>query len=222
MGSKIDPRDFLLNTDYEMDKIIFYKELKYTVSTHTEISVPHNLKVLPLVFGIWSYNADYTDAHEIGGPVDSTNSPPCLISSTATTLEITLNPRNSNTTFYIRVFGFESNYNGVSHAKLATTSKYAKNFILNTDYNYLKLLKSGNFLDYSSGTTKYTHNLGYAPYVMDWAIFENNYTPVSGFSYIRQPDYTYTSGLFVTDKVIEYYEGLLLMHHETRLYADET
>lgn len=236
MGKKIDPRDFLLNTDYEMDKIIYYKEFKYTVSRSSSFTTPHNLKTIPLVFGIWSYHPDYSDCHELGASIDFTNSPPCLCGADYTNITIELNPRNSNETFYIKVFAFETTYSNPDYyiapkLNLPTTSKYAKNFVLNTDYNYLKLLKSGDFATYDSsvGYSKYSHNLGYVPQLLEWSFAggqgiasEYNYhSPTAGFTRVRVPGYGYTSGIFVTDSMIECHDSLVLMRHEMRLYCDE-
>src|SRR5690606_1610325 len=46
------------------------------------------------------------------------------------------------------------------------TENAGDDFILNTDYNYMKLVNAGVFE--FGGTVKYTHNLGFVPRVRFW------------------------------------------------------
>ena len=62
--AKVDPRDFLLNTDYEMDKIVYFKEGSLN-SGQTDVSIPHKLGFAPLIFGICAFNEDFSDARGI-------------------------------------------------------------------------------------------------------------------------------------------------------------
>lgn len=235
---KVDPRDFLLNTDYEMDKIIYVNTLQRTASTSTKYTIPHKLKTVPLVFGIWSNNADYSNSHELSAYVDFTNSPPCIVSADLTNIYITLNPRQSNQTFYMRIFGFEPYSEHevpgwqepkITHQKLPTTSKHAKTFILNTDYNYLKLLKAGTPLkwDPNRACMAYSHNLNYVPQILLWSSFgwtDNNgnieFRPQTTFSHVNN-SISSLSGFFVNTKEVAYYSGIVPLDSEVRIYADE-
>ena len=70
MSGKVDPREFLLNTDYEMDKIIYFKEGKVNnpINNYETISIPHNLGFAPLIFGVCSFNSSFTNTRSF--PVD--------------------------------------------------------------------------------------------------------------------------------------------------------
>ena len=68
---------------------------------------------------------------------------------------------NTNQRLYYRLYGFEPSN---STAQIGSTQKDAKQFMINTDYNYCKLYKKG-VLD-TNGSVK--HNLGYTPLVLAW------------------------------------------------------
>lgn len=228
--AKVDPRDFLLNTDYEMDKIIYFTELSQTVSSETTITIPHKLETVPLVFGIWSNNANFSNSHELNAQTEfSGNVTPCYVVSDSSDIRVTLSADQS-TTFYVRIFGFEPNYKtsdgsiNLSGKKFSTTSKYAKNFILNTGYNYLKLLKAGNFLEWDGDQYcfSYAHNLGYLPQVLQWGSEDlETYYSAPSFSYSDSGQYNYKDGLFVTDSEVITYSGMLSTKYDVRLYCDE-
>ena len=244
--AKIDPREFLLNSDYEMDKIIYFHEEERTVSGYTTVSFPHNLRTVPLVFGIWSNNPDFSNSHEINDYGLNPWSPDLICSATAdlTNINLTLIPKYENnqyvsTTFYIRIFGFEpydehkqglESYNlpKITFQKIPPTSKYAKQFIINTDYNYLKLLKAGGSIGNYQNPT-YVHNLGYVPQVMTWNTLgwdtdDNNITfsTSGGFSYSDIPGSEYIGGTLVNEKNLWFYDGGIVPSEiEFRLYGDE-
>ena len=238
--AKVDPRDFLLNTDFGMDKIIYYKEVHRTVSSITNVTIPHELPTAPLIFGVWATNPDFTNSHNISDgehPWDNV----LIVRGHADTKNVylTLVPNYTqqgyvSTDFYIRIFGFEPGYNWediVTHEvlvlkgkKIPPTSKYAKKFILNTDYNYLKLVRAGKISQHyesSDQSWRFTHGLGYVPQVMLWWTFgpdENNieFNIEQGFSYSDTK-----SGYFIDDKNVYMYIGILPHDTEIRLYGDE-
>lgn len=232
---KVDPRDFLLNTDYEMDKIIYFTEVKRTVSSQTTFDIDHKLNTIPLIFGMWSYHSDYSDAHEIGEQTSISGSVfNCYATADYNQIHVTLIPESSNTTFYIRIFAFEPYYSNTGvdfpHTKLPATNKYAQKFILNTDYNYLKLLKVGNFIKWDSTLQchVYRHKLGYLPQVLDWASLGGGtiqnfrpFYPTADFAYSDSGGFNYKGGLFVTDQEIYRYDGVVPLQHIVRLYCDE-
>lgn len=157
------PTDFLLNTDYQLDKIILFKEGQFT----TQATVPHNLGYKPLTFGVWSTDPDFSETYPITGR-DSAPEPfyePMLsISCDALENSLELNSvgNTNNDPIYYRIYGFEpANVN----KNAPKTSDKTRQFILNTDYNYRKLLAAGEF---THGGEEFTHNLGYIPQVMAW------------------------------------------------------
>ena len=162
MGKKIEPKDFLLNTDYEMDKVIYFTEGKVNTADEYQKKISHNLGFAPLVFGVCSFNANYSDPRTI--PYDyQTQSTTVYFYARATDKDIRLEfgDFSGGRTIYYRIYGFEPSD---SRAKIGATSKYAKRFILNTDYNYCKLYKKGIL----NGDGTISHNLGYVPQVLAW------------------------------------------------------
>lgn len=162
---KIEPKDFLLNTDYELDKIILVKTGSFT----NEIELNNDLNFTPLVFGVWSTDSDFTSATPLGN-LDSSGeygyTPPLSVQVIALSDNIRLTAVGENhesTTIYYRVYAMappEANSN------TPTTSKLANSFMINSDYNYRKLKAAGTFTQQGQS---YNHNLGYLPQVMAWA-----------------------------------------------------
>ena len=163
------PDDFLLNTDYEMDKIIFAKTGSFTGS----ISVPHSLGYEPLAFGVWSTNEDFSTSNSLGLVMSSSEqgyTPPLGVGCRAYTdhIQLTASGQNSGTTkIYFRLFAFEA---PGERGPSARTSNLANEFILNTDYNYRKLKKTGTF---NQTGQEYQHDLGYLPQIMAWVKYTN-------------------------------------------------
>ena len=160
---KVDPRDFLLNTDYEMDKIIFFSEGE--INKDQTKDIPHSLGFTPLVFGVCAFNSDFSDPRSLPfEELTQTNTLSCTLYSYNNKVQIGYgNYETTPTKMYYRIYGFEPSD---SHAKVGNTSKNAKNFILNTDYNYCKLCKKGVLN--GSGNFTVPHDLGYIPQIMAW------------------------------------------------------
>lgn len=162
-----DPRDFLLNTDYEMDKIILFKTGDIPRDA-LDVAVPHGLSFTPLIFGICSGDPNFAENFSI--PCDNIGNSRDIqfyawADETNIYLSYTGNQSTSPNKFYYRIYGFEPT-NVKAH--VASTSNYANNFILNTDYNYCKL-KSAGIVDATYyATTTIPHNLNYLPQVMAW------------------------------------------------------
>lgn len=239
--AKVDPRDFLLNTDYEMDKIIYFKELDRTVSSVTTVTIAHKLPTVPLVFGLWSTNEDFSDSHELGNYANPwTQSKCCRVRADRTNIYVDFTPKKENgsyvsTHLYVKVFGFEPGSNDhsqpsqyqLSKLPIGKTYKYAEQFVINTDYNYLKLISNNPPFNWDAGRgcLVYAHNLGYTPHVMSWwsigwDYIGNNieFEPDSSFSYSESGS---KSGFFVTNTEALYYSGIIVSDNEVRIYADE-
>lgn len=161
-----NPKDFLLNTDYEMDKIVYFKEGEFTGSADFE----HNLSFEPLIFGVWSTNSDFSSSNALCLPATS-NIPGAVdplgvyayVSGSNGHIKIESMGENSGTTkIYYRIYAFEPQD---SHNSAPHTSSQAKEFVLNTDYNYRKLKASGTF---TQANEEYKHGLGYIPHVEAW------------------------------------------------------
>lgn len=163
---KINPNDFLLNTDYEMDKIILVKTGDYIGSKN----IDHGLKFSPLIFGVWSTDPDFVSGNTLGPyvsaePIPGFYTPPLGVSIVALNdhIEIISHGENADTTkIYYRIYALAPDGTNVT---TPATSKHANQFVLNTDYNYRKLKAKGTF---TQENESFAHNLGYKPQVMAW------------------------------------------------------
>lgn len=158
-----DARDFLLNTDYEMDKIVYYKSGELLPNNgHSAQTIDNfNLGFIPLIFAVFSFDKDFTDTR-MDFMYSINNDVTIIVNAYSDSVRIDYwNTPNPNKKLYYRVYGFEPSN---SRASVGYTQKDAKEFILNTDYNYCKLYKKGVV----DSDTTITHNLGYVPFVLAW------------------------------------------------------
>lgn len=175
---KVDPRDFLLNTDYGMDKIIVAKEGKI-MPNETKL-IPHGLPFTPLMFGCCSFNGDDSDSRSIpfsddffvttssgGGMISARVS--ITVAADATNIELVYHNEQANPQpLAYRLYGFEPPQ---INAKVAGTSKQARKFNLDTDRNYLKIYKVGKVR--FGQKVEIVHNFGYIPQIMAWFSWGN-------------------------------------------------
>lgn len=218
MGKKVDPREFLLNTDYEMDKIIYFKS--GSLNANQQIDVSHNLGFTPLLFGVCAFNSDFTDPRGI--PYEyTTQGNRITFDARSFSNKITLaydNFAEGAPKMYYRLYGFEPSD---SHAKVGATSKYSKQFILNTDYNYCKLCKKGTLP--GSDTQTVNHNLGYIPQVLVWGESSYGTSIIDHSNGWNDPMTNLPFGVAVTNKqLITKYPGLTAFNKiHYRIYYDE-
>ena len=119
----VDPRNFLLNTDYEMDKIVYFTSGSIAQNDNAR-TIAHGLSFTPLIFGICSFNSDFTDCRSI----------PYLYQTQATTVSFEAKANGSNIVvehldfdspsrpMYYRLYAFEPSD---SHANVPATSNNA-------------------------------------------------------------------------------------------------
>lgn len=203
-----DPRDFLLNTDYEMDKIVYFKEQLVHPDPYGFATISHSLGIAPLITGVWSKTKDFAEPHSFttGEFIDPNTNANIIdtISCDASNTEISLSQYPASATFdyYVRLIGFEPSD---SHAHLPATSNNAGVFILNTDYNYLKLFKAGVEEIVIEGiqpdAITVEHNLGYIPQSLFWVSnSDGNDTTVYYFELNELPSHVTESGTTTTIK----------------------
>ena len=168
-----DARNFLINTDYPMDKIIYMASGSFSLGANGAgytANVAHGLSFTPLLIGTWSTSSSFTVSHECfwsGWEGVDINSIIMSISSDGTNTKLfAINGSNSAaTTIYWRVYGFmPSNIN----LDVSYTASLSSNFQLNSDYNYTKLIPELTGIATAAATTTITHNLGYRPQVIIW------------------------------------------------------
>ena len=184
---------FIFNSDYPMDKVVFYKQEAFTVPARSgqyqpgelTITIPHNLLFTPLPLAIWATDADFSDTRTYAifsnlqeVKADATNITVYFQNSTDTPL-----------TGYLRVYGLLPT-NAVQEA--APTARQASKLIFDTDKLYAPLVFSGIITtDFDSNNVKkinvchgykelitqanrveIEHDLGNYPFMLLW--YENN------------------------------------------------
>ena len=149
-----DPRDFLINSDYEMDKIVYF-----TTGTIT-------------VFGVFATDSDFTDTHVL--PFSAHNGEAFTLSADNTNVNIAYDNQDPTASVYYCIMGFELDG---STADAPATSQYANNLIIDTEYNYCKLYSKG-YVNGDADTT-ITHDLGYLPQIMAWTELNGEYEPIN-------------------------------------------
>lgn len=184
---------FIFNSDYPMDKIVFYKQEAFTVPARSgqyqpgelTITIPHNLLFTPLPLAIWATDEDFSDTRTYAifsnlqeVKADATNITVYFQNSTDTPLK-----------GYLRVYGLLPT-NAVQEA--APTARQASKLIFDTDKLYAPLVFSGIITtDFDSNNVKkinvchgykelitqanrveIEHDLGNYPFMLLW--YENN------------------------------------------------
>ena len=179
-------RDFLFNSDYAQDQIVYFKEVVFKNKTNLYFEkIPHGLDFTPLVFGVWDNDDTYKNPksvnalgkntyRDIDGDIAYSNQ--VFVYANSTEIIVFVQPEVDNnlspvpTNFHIRLYAFEP---PDSHSAIKPTSKYAGKFIFNTKYNYLKLKQQGT-IEADVSTVSITHALGYVPQVLAWAEVNNS------------------------------------------------
>ena len=212
----INPRDFLLNTDYEMDKIVYFKDGDFTGSAEFQ----HGLGFTPLIFGVWSTDSIFNSVNTLGVTDSSPEAgyTPVLgvrCSANGSTIKLTASGENSGSTrIYYRVYAFEPTG---SAANIPITSDKANTFIMNTDYNYCKLKATGEF---TQNGQEYAHNLGYIPLVMAWVKYESDSSGTQPMTF--GSNYTNFKIIVTTNKIrIENIQSGVVEKIYWRVYYDQ-
>lgn len=161
-------KNFLVSTDYPLDKIIFKASGSVTVASggFSDVYTNHNLPVLPLLKGVWSFTSDFAITYFMGSPLYAdTDDVDVSVQSNATQYRILANNNSaSSKTIYWRIYGVMDTTNT---STIDFTANEADSFALNTDFNYTKLYLSGD-VNIASSTQVINHNLGYRPQVDVW------------------------------------------------------
>lgn len=216
-------KNFLLSSDYSMDKIIFMASGSVTVSAGgaDDNYTNHNLPVLPLMKGVWSYTSNFSNSYDMGQPLYSDNDVSVLVQSNSTQYRVyAFNNGGSSKTIYWRVFGVMDT---TDTSTLDFTASTADSFVLNTDYNYTKLYLSGD-ANISSSSVNIDHDLGYKPQVDVWfeaALIPGQYqTQYLGIS----NDGGVYNSIRITNSQLQFVKGSLAgqsTKYKYRIYLDE-
>lgn len=226
----VDSRQFLLNTDYPIDNIVFLAEGSFSSPVgfgNTITIASHGLSFTPLPMLVWSNDADFT--------VSNTFFDTALASTFfsggigqqylpyATSSDIVIqadNSTGSTQTVYYRVYCFPPS-DIPDDAIVPATANEGDSFTFNTDYNYLKMIRSGKL---TTSAPTYDHNLGYVPRVLKWGILTGVYaTPIVAPNFASS-DTTgsagFTTGVYATTSSIGWMNPNTFDEIEYRLYGD--
>ena len=177
----VDARNFLVNTDYPIDKIIYLTSGSMVLDgfPHT---IAHGLPFIPLVGGYWSFSSAFATTYDFYAGDFPSGNPSFLfahevqISSDAT--NITLNTTDivgDSPTFYYRIYGLAPSGTTNDISPIASTSDP---FVINSDYNYMKLYINETYPMGTATTYTVNHNLGYKPRIAGWYEFFGSTEPI--------------------------------------------
>lgn len=164
-------KNFLLNSDYPTDKVIFQQSYSVAIgaSSYNDVTVAHGLGFTPLLSAQWSTSSTMTPTYSIGGGPRTSGSLTYQtgISSDGTNIYIsTTNTTASPVTLYFTVYGLMPS---ATNTDASFTSFSSDLFGFNTDYNYAKLYDASSFsVGTGTSTSTIAHNLGYVPQVAVW------------------------------------------------------
>lgn len=163
--------NLLISSDAPADKVIYQLEYSVTLASFafSDDHIPHNLGFTPLMNAQWSTSPTFDTSYNIsGGPlIGPDRAYNTGIDADGTNVNIsTFNRTGSSVTLYFRAYGLMPSNASVD---VPFTSFAGDDFIINSDYNYTKLLLEG-IQPLPAGTATYTipHNLGYKPQVGLW------------------------------------------------------
>ena len=229
---------FIFNSDYPMDKVVFYKQTGINVPTSgTTLTVPHNLLFAPLPLVTVASNADFSDARDVyplSSTVDATE-----LKADATNIVVTLSNSTSSTKkLYIRMYGLIPE--GETREAMPTARQSSK-LIFDTDKTYAPLIFSGRVtvtydstkvsrvnvtngykeLAVTANRLEVEHNLGVRPYI---ALWQDNNGVISYGSIVPafRPGYPLQYYTYSEPDKCQIYTGLYSVNSIThvRIYAN--
>lgn len=205
-----DPRQFLLNTEYPIEKIAYFNQGNFISRANSITSsyrFNHGLLFRPLLKGSWSFDANFNTSYDFfDDPYAPNDRITCDLLSTPQ--EVIFADRNltRDIQIYYRIFGFVPDDNILSCPETSPTA--TNKFIHNTEFNYCKLALSG-MADVRNGRVVVSHNLGFLPQIDIW-------TEGTTGLYNR----SLGDGLVSVDEQNIYFEADNKVHYY-RIYADE-
>jgi hypothetical protein len=170
-----NPRNFLMNSDYPMDKTILMLQGSVSLPANgNEVAIPHGLPFTPLILGSWSTSSSFSPAYQFGLILYAPMSLPQVYAySDGTNIRLSSADGVARTVYY-RIYGFApSDYAGDVPIPSITTG-----FRMNSDYNYMKLFAEGVMTLAVGAGQNVNHNLGYKPSVLVWNKNNNGVFPL--------------------------------------------
>lgn len=162
------PRDYIVNSDYPMDFIVWGGTGNSTSSNYnqTVTTISHGLPFKPLVFGQFSLDNGATWM-PMGLYDYFVNKIDIWIESDATNVYVNFTYLASGSkTIQFRIWAFAP---ADADASVVIPASSSNDYRLNTDFNYSKLVKAGKWtITTGARQTIFSHGLGYTPEVMVW------------------------------------------------------
>ena len=182
-----DSRHFSLNSDYPIDKIVLLKTGSIMPGgplDYHQHGIPHGLSFTPLVSGTWRPDGSTTDYQLGDGPVRMVAAGPGQtqpvfdnVIAVADATNIYILYTSFQEAYYpvgpisYRLYGFAPD-EGDTELEAEPTAALGTKFIINSGYNYRKLVKSG-FADARSAQIVVNHGLGFLPSVDLWSYYSD-------------------------------------------------
>lgn len=184
----VDPRDFRFNSDYVTDYVAFATSgsFQVTLSSYGTASktITHSLPFTPLPGGYWSLSSTFTTAYGFGAnvyPAPNSSEPSVIVRSTSSGLILSvvapyIASGTRTYTIYYRLYCLDP---GSSAHNYTPSTTEPGNFMVDTDYNYMKLYQAGEFI-MSSAESAFvvSHNFGYVPCIDCWADLGSGIEPI--------------------------------------------
>lgn len=180
-------KQLLFTSDYPNDKVVYLEtgSTSFTASTSAQLTtIPHGLPFTPLVGGNWALTSDFSVQYEfatyIGGNVTIYDYAVNVYADADNVYIYGDNITGTTKTLYYRIYGFQP---PADTSEVTSLNDTGDNFILNTDYNYMKLyLSDTETLPSTQGTGVETtvsipHGLGYVPQAVGWITYTTNFVP---------------------------------------------
>lgn len=224
--------DFLINTDYPIDKIVFMQSGSFsagvTFSFLLDINVSTPFAFLPIFQ--WSNNSNFepvytgADATYASGQSDPISFIPYgqfynVVSYPGKLTFIGFNNSGGTKTVYWRVVGLMPSTQDGSSIQADFTSSLADSFALNSGYNYMKLIDRFALPNNLGADVSYNHNLGKIPTVMTWGKLGDGYTSEIASAQLLPP-FNSETGLEVTASSITWLQPNSFEAIEIRLYDE--
>ncbi len=235
MTSIASQKHMKFTSDYPADMVMFLTSGSATVPNGTfdalpGITIPHGLPFVPLPRIVWSNTPDFavantfSDSALYGTGFTSSAGQQYIVTATATDVRIQrYNNSGSSKTVYYRIYCFAQSDTDVN-SEVEFTKNSADKYIFNSDYNYMKLLKTGRL---TPGAPVYTHGLGYTPRVLVWGVVTgvNSFADPNVQAQIISTDPAgssgITSGVFIDNNNITWLNPNTFSKVEYRIYLDE-
>ena len=139
------PTNFIANSDYPYDQIVYFKEYELTCdsSNSQTVTIAHGLGFTPLCFGIWSDTDTFTASHSLVKTFTNNTDFMIWVESDDTNIYICkydYRHAHANQKRYIKIYAFAPISWTGDCEPTATTSDY---LLFNTDLGYSQLIAAG-------------------------------------------------------------------------------